>query len=512
MMFVNSAKIRKKGSPESSLPNKKWVRALRRSKSRNSDEEEMAHTRDNSIFDKLRTTLNHLTTQKSTNWTSLPEGSKKICVTKRMALAQKEFAKYAPYGSGIREVPLKGLKKARQELYFILHDENYSKVAFRVLSTIFFLIMVSTTFYILETVPSLSRTPNQKYFWEVSELVVTILFTIEYVLRLLVVSNILSYIIKPMNFVDLLAVLPYYVEFFFPDLPSTSLRVLRVVRLARLGRMRNLLSEYIEVMSTALTNAADEAGPMMFLLILVQVVLFGSIVYAFENGHHEDGDFNSIPDTMWWALVTITTVGYGDLSPVTLLGRTLGVLCMFSGIVLMSICVIIIGGNFEQAHQTMMTDKAFMELNSSPDNSKKVPKDHDWEQDKSMTNTPEKQSSVTFQNDEKEGKRDLVNSPRAATTVGRLKRHQLHLTCRTLEISFNGLTERISYLEDEAKRKAESSFKAGRHFPWLARSNLLDLLSNDLLNKVVVYLNDDDRFLLRALNISFYKAYYNQLI
>lgn len=147
--------------------------------------------------------------------------------------------------------------------------------------------------------PSLSKTTNQKYFWEFSELVVTILFTIEYVIRLLVVRNLLLYIIKPMNLVDLFAVLPYYVEMFFPDLPSTSLRVLRVVRLARLGRMRNLLSEYIEVMSTALSSAADEAGPMMALMILVQVILFGSIVYAFENGQHTDGDFNSIPDTMW---------------------------------------------------------------------------------------------------------------------------------------------------------------------------------------------------------------------
>jgi len=507
-MFGAAVINRKKGTRKSTFTKK---RRLRRSKGGLSDEKEMTYNPKISVIKKLKSTLQSLSTQNS-NW-SLPEGSKKVCVTKRMKLAEKELAKHAPYRSDIKDITLKGLRKLRQELYFILHDENYNKVAFRVLVTIITLITASTVFYILETVPYLSKTTSQKYFWEVSELVVTILFTIEYVLRLLVVSNLCSYIIKPMNLVDLLAVLPYYVEIFFPDLPSTSLRVLRVVRLARLGRMRHLLSEYIEVMSTALSNAADEAGPMMFLMILVQVILFGSIVYAFENGHHEDGDFSSIPDTMWWALVTITTVGYGDLSPVTFLGRFLGVLCMFSGIVLMSICVIIIGGNFEQAHQTMMTDKAMMELNASPIMSRRGTKDLDSTFTRSIITTPDKKFSVKYPHDDKvEKSKTSGSSPRAATTVGRFKRHQLHLTCRTLEKSFNGLTQRVSYLEDEAKRRAKPSLGAGRQFPWLVRSDLLDSLSDDLLDKVIMYLNDNDRFILRELNISFYKAYYNQFI
>merc|ERR1712176_1424230 len=137
-----------------------------------------------------------------------------------------------------------------------------------------------------------------------------------------VVRNRLRYIIAVMNLIDLLAILPFYLELLFPDMPTQTLRVLRVIRLARIARLRNLFSEYIEVMTSALKNAMDEAGPMMSLMILVETVLFGSIVYAFENGNHTDSDgvetgFISIPDTMWWAFVTITTVGYGDMSPVT---------------------------------------------------------------------------------------------------------------------------------------------------------------------------------------------------
>jgi len=102
-----------------------------------------------------------------------------------------------------------------------------------------------------------------------------------------------------MNVVDLLAVLPYYVEEVIPQLSSTSLRVLRIIRLARLGRLRNLFSEYIDVMARAIRNAMDEVGPMMLLLTIVEVVLFGASVYAFENGNLKDGTFSSIPETMW---------------------------------------------------------------------------------------------------------------------------------------------------------------------------------------------------------------------
>jgi len=128
---------------------------------------------------------------------------------------------------------------------------------------------------------------------------VTILFTFEFTVRILNVKNRCSYATRPMNVVDLLAVLPYYVEKLIPQLPSTSLRVLRIIRLARLGRLRTLFSEYVEVVVRAIRNAVDEAGTMMLLMIVVEVVLFGASVYIVEHGSHKDGTFASIPDTMW---------------------------------------------------------------------------------------------------------------------------------------------------------------------------------------------------------------------
>lgn len=269
----------------------------------------------------------------------------------RVHKTEKWHKKFSPY-SNITD--LSGWKRQRQYLYFIFHDENHSKVALFVLVFIMGLIIISTLFYIVETVPSFA---GYTKVWSTAELVVTILFTIEYLLRLISVKNRCAYIIKPINIVDLLAVLPFFIEWLWPGLPTTSLRVIRIVRLARLARLRNLFSEYIEIIIGSIYGAAEEAGPMMSLMILVEVVLFGCSVYAFEKDNNKDGDFESIPDSMWWVVVTMTTVGYGDMSPTTGVGRMLGVLCMFSGIILVSICIIIIGGNFEQAHHAFLIEK-----------------------------------------------------------------------------------------------------------------------------------------------------------
>jgi len=254
---------------------------------------------------------------------------------------------------------------------------------------------------------------------------VTVLFTIEYLLRIITVKNRCRYLLKPMNVVDLLAVIPYYVEKVLPQLPSTSLRVLRIIRLARLGRLRNLFSEYIEVMSRALWNAADEAGPMMLLMIMLEVVLFGASVYVFEKGNHKDGTFESIPDTMWWAFVTMTTVGYGDLAPTTFLGRLLGIFCMFSGIVLMAICVIIIGGNFEQVHQGLMSEKLA-----------KIEQQR-LEEEKAKKEQPKSSSPV-------QTKRTFsVPTVRSSTTSSRLKRTQMQNAIDDLQARVGKMEDRL---------------------------------------------------------------------
>jgi len=417
-------------------------------------------------------------------------------ISQSVIIVKNEHKTFAPYCEDKDLLTtLHGLQKVRQFLYFILHDENYSQASLYVLASILALIMLSTLFYILETVPSLSRTKGQRLFWDYAELVVTILFTIEYVVRLLVVKNKHLYMIRPMNVVDLLAVVPYYIEQLFPKIPSTSLRVLRVVRLARLGRLRNIFSEYIEVLSRAIRNAADEAGPMMFLMVMVEVVLFGASVYAFENGFHSDGSFESIPDTMWWAFVTITTVGYGDLAPITTMGRILGIFCMFSGIVLMSICVIIIGGNFEQVHQSIAADKYLGKNNDEKD--RKVSLSEEFPHSmpiRSGTGIPGIRSGINI------GVRSGI------------KRNQLNIDILALGNRATGLETHLDgYLrrDDSTNSLIE---KRGYNLPWLKQKKYFEIFSNLIIGNIIAFLTDDDLFQVRSLNSTFYGAYYAQIV
>jgi len=426
--------------------------------------------------------------------------SKRPSILQRLSrsalLVMDDHKDFSPYGID-KEVlqNLDGLKWIRQFLYFILHDENFSSASLYVLGAILALIVISTLFYVLETVSSLSKTKGQRLFWHYAELTVTILFSVEFVGRLIVVKNKWKYVIRPMNVVDLLAVVPYYIEQLFPQIPGTSLRVLRVVRLARLGRLRNIFSEYIDVLTKAIRNAADEAGPMMFLMVMVEVILFGASVYAFENGFHSDGSFDSIPDTMWWAFVTITTVGYGDLVPITVMGRILGIFCMFSGIVLMSICVIIIGGNFEQVHQAIATEK-FLKSNQEKDNGKNSSSsEKDYRSLKLQSTAGIPGIKIGININRRTGKRNLQN-----LEVLKLENRTNRLETRCND--FLGTDEKTTSLFE----------KRGYKLPWLREKKYLDWLSEYEFLSIIEYLNDDDLFQVRSLNQRFYGTYYGQKV
>lgn len=429
----------------------------------------------------VRTVLSRMTRGKSSSlsWRS---------TTSFFQAARNEHADFAPYDEYDAKF-LRGVRKLRNYLYYLFHDETYNKTSLFVLIFILAIIILSTLFYILETVPALSEKKIQRDFWEISELIVTVIFTIEYLIRITVVKNRLRYFLKPMNVVDLLAVLPWYVEIVLPQLPSTSLRVLRIVRLARLGRLRNLFSEYIEVMTRALWNAAEEAGPMMLLMVSVEVVLFGACSYAFENGYHEDGTFASIPDTMWWAFVTMTTVGYGDLSPVTNLGRLLGVFCMFSGIVLMAICVIIIGGNFEQVQQAVQSEKLA-----------KVQKER-LEAQKAKEEIAKSNASKNSLRLSQRNSNVLV---RSLTTSSRLKRQQMQNAVDNLEGRLGKMEERLKAVVHA--RRSLVSIKKKMNYPWLRRRNIF--ITDVVVQNMMECFTDDDQFQLRSVNLSFYNAYF----
>lgn len=155
----------------------------------------------------------------------------------------------------------------------------------------------------------------------------TILFTIEYLLRLASVHRPLRYAVSPFGIIDLLAILPTYLSLILPG--AQSLLVIRLLRLLRIFRVLKL-SEYLrESRTLAQALRASRRKIEVFLLTVVSIVIVvGTLMYVIEGERH---GFTSIPVSIYWAVVTLTTVGYGDLAPVTPLGRALSVLLMLTG-------------------------------------------------------------------------------------------------------------------------------------------------------------------------------------
>jgi voltage-gated potassium channel len=159
------------------------------------------------------------------------------------------------------------------------------------------------------------------------EWAVTILFTIEYTLRLICIKQPLRYVFSFLGLIDLLALIPSYLSIFFVGAQSLLvLRALRLLRVFRIFKLTHFLSE-MQFLGVALKGSLRKISIFM-LVVLTLVIILGSIMYLIEKG--ENG-FTSIPDSIYWAIVTITTVGYGDISPVTPLGKFVASIIMLIG-------------------------------------------------------------------------------------------------------------------------------------------------------------------------------------
>lgn len=159
--------------------------------------------------------------------------------------------------------------------------------------------------------------------------VFTILFTIEYILRILCVSRPRRYVLSFFGIVDLLAILPGYLGLIFRSGRFLSVvRILRVLRVFRILDLNTYASE-AQNMLTALKNSRRRIT-IFFIFIITLTVILGSVMYVVE-GNQPGGGFSNIPRSIYWAVVTITTVGYGDISPQTSLGQFIAAMAMVMG-------------------------------------------------------------------------------------------------------------------------------------------------------------------------------------
>lgn len=201
----------------------------------------------------------------------------------------------------------------------------------------------------LETVPTLQQYDRA---FRIFDAVSVAIFTVEYVLRVWVcVQHLplarmsplkarLRFAASPYSIIDLLAILPFYITLFFPFL---DLRVLRIFRLLRLFK----LARYSPALATLGRVLVDERRALIasLLIMLGSLTLAATVMYNVER-HAQPDVFGSIPQAMWWAAATLTTVGYGDAVPVTGAGRTLGVLVMVFGLGMFALPIGIVASGF----------------------------------------------------------------------------------------------------------------------------------------------------------------------
>lgn len=236
---------------------------------------------------------------------------------------------------------------------------------------IIFVILASTGCVILETVPELSLNP---IFFPV-EMCITAIFTMEFALRLYACDSLKAFTSNCFNVIDFLAIFPGYVDLLILLLRTSesnrhvnkaadsmrTLRMIRIVRLVRVFRVMRLAkvarhSQLLNIIVAVFFKVAQSGLVIVLMLMCFAMVLSASLIYLSESevcettGYHCTGPsaFVSIPSSFWWAVATLTTVGYGDMVPHTMMGKVVGGFTAVAGVMVIAIGVALVSINFRE--------------------------------------------------------------------------------------------------------------------------------------------------------------------
>lgn len=230
------------------------------------------------------------------------------------------------------ETEIEGLKPWQKKMNKIIFGtETYYGRLFDIVLLV--VILISIIAVMLESVPSINSVPKYHFLLSLIEWVFTILFSLELIARLLCVKKPLKYIFSFYGIIDVLSILPTYLGIFYTG--TGALKVLRCARLLRVFRILKL-SQFVDdakKLSTALKESKNKIIVFLFTVSLLVLVL-GTIMYLVEHGEH---GFDSIPRSIYWAIVTLTTVGYGDIAPTTALGQFIASLVMILGYAIIAV-------------------------------------------------------------------------------------------------------------------------------------------------------------------------------
>lgn len=206
-------------------------------------------------------------------------------------------------------------------------------------------IVISIALVMLESVGHL----NLKYYWQfyIAEWIITVIFTIEYILRIISIKKPKHYIFSFYGIVDLLSTIPTYIAFVFGGHNLLfAVRALRLLRVFRILKVTRYIGE-----SNRLKNALKSSGPKItvFLFgVVIICIITGTLMHLVEG---EAGGFDNIPVSIYWSIVTLTTVGFGDIHPITPLGRFIASFIMIVGYGIIAVPTGIVSSEFTKSQK-----------------------------------------------------------------------------------------------------------------------------------------------------------------
>ena len=246
------------------------------------------------------------------------------------------------------------MSKLRRRAYEILENPAHDPMGRLLNGLLIGLIIANVTAIILHSVPSINVRYKPWFVW--FEWLSILLFTLEYFARVWAaverdgrrykapIKGRIHYMLSPLALIDLLAILPFYLTFLLP----VDLRFMRIFRLFMIFK----LTRYHASMGLLARVVRNEAGPIAAAMFVLATLLLVAATFAFIAEHKAQPEaFASIPDAMWWTIVTMTTVGYGDMVPVTPLGKVLGGVIAVIGLGMVALPAGLLAAGFsEQLH------------------------------------------------------------------------------------------------------------------------------------------------------------------